>query len=207
MDTTADDWWDRLYADEDQAPAEPPEPRRIAVSSDRLPDWWTAKPIHLGEQVNEEESEEDTGADVVDDEPDEADDEEEQGEDQEDDDEDVSAAPYPKAPAAESFWRGWAPAGSVGMQLLHPVRGRKVLYNASAAALGWGLGAAQPLEDLISTCGREYGRTGALVLGAAVVIAIGVLIDHKTRHWWPPLAWMCRIPLATASLALLLAQF
>ncbi|MEU6115878.1 hypothetical protein ABZ840_15305 [Streptomyces sp. NPDC047117] len=197
----SDDWWNRLYADEDSPPAEDPAPHRIAVPSDRLPDWWADKPVHLSPEEDTEPEPVDTDADEVDEEPEEL----EEDEDQEDDL--AAPAPVSKAPAADSFWRGWAPAGTVGMQLLHPTRGRKVLYNVSAAVLGWGLNAVQPLEELIEACGREYGRVGAVVLGGVVVLAVGVLIDHKTRHWWPPLAWMCRIPLATTVLAFLLAQF
>ncbi|MER7395471.1 hypothetical protein ABT381_08140 [Streptomyces sp. NPDC000151] len=207
VDTGADDWWDRLYADEDQVPAEDPAPLRVAVPADRLPDWWADKPVHLGPEEDTEPEPEDTDPDEVDEEPEEL--EETHGQEHDADGSDGIAAPVPapKAPAADSFWRGWAPAGAVGMQLLHPSRGRRLIYNASAAALGWGLHLDDPVQQLVAYVGREFSDTAVLILSAALVVAVGVLIDHKTRHWWPPLAWICRIPLATTLLALALAYF
>ncbi|MGV4930293.1 hypothetical protein [Streptomyces sp. HJ7] len=96
----------------------------------------------------------------------------------------------------------WLPAGAAGIQL-NP-RARRLVYNGSAAALGWYLHLGPPISALIKTCGREAGIGAALVLGLGICGAAAWLVDRRTRHWWPPLAWVCRAPLATAVLALCL---
>jgi hypothetical protein len=83
-------------------------------------------------------------------------------------------------------------------------RTRKGLYNASAAGTGWALGLYQPLSHAIADCGQQAGASGALVLGIGGCLLIAHTWDRYTRHWWPPLAWCARIPLATALLALAL---
>jgi hypothetical protein len=46
-------------------------------------------------------------------------------------------------------------------------------------------------------------QTAANVLGIAMVCG-GGWICHRTSGWWPPLAWVCRVPFSSALLALLL---
>lgn len=81
---------------------------------------------------------------------------------------------------------------------------RAALYNASAAGAGWGLGLYGVFADAIASCGTDYGISGALVLGLGGCLVIAHFWDRRTRHWWPGLAWVARIPLATAVLALAL---
>jgi hypothetical protein len=84
-------------------------------------------------------------------------------------------------------------------------RFKLLVYNAGAAGTGWGFGWEGRLHSVLVACGRETGDPyAAMILGAAVVGAAVALIDRRTRHWWWPLAWVCRIPLATAILALAL---
>lgn len=81
---------------------------------------------------------------------------------------------------------------------------RRLLYNASAAAMGWGLGLYQQFTDALTDCGTNYSIAGALVLGTGGTLLIAHVWDRRTRHWWPGIAWVARIPLATAVLALAL---
>lgn len=84
-------------------------------------------------------------------------------------------------------------------------RTRVLLYNGSAAALGWGLGLLSLFEQWITACQYDTGHiSAALTLGAGITLTCGVLIDRRTRHWWGPLPWLCRIPTATAVLAVAL---
>jgi hypothetical protein len=80
---------------------------------------------------------------------------------------------------------------------------RRLLYNASAAGAGWGLGLYQPLAHALEDCGTS-SIGGALVLGIGGTALIAHTWDRRTRHWWPGIAWIARIPLATAVLALAL---
>jgi hypothetical protein len=81
---------------------------------------------------------------------------------------------------------------------------RRLLYNASAAAAGWGLGLYHAFASALADCGTSYSIGGALVLGAGGSLLIAHVWDRRTRHWWPGIAWAARIPLATAILALAL---
>ncbi|WP_432091040.1 hypothetical protein [Streptomyces sp. NRRL F-5630] len=81
---------------------------------------------------------------------------------------------------------------------------RRALYNASAAGAGWLSGLAPRMCAAIDDCGRTTSIGGALVLGIATCLLVAHFLDRRTRHWWPPLAWIARIPLASAILALAL---
>ena len=81
---------------------------------------------------------------------------------------------------------------------------RRLLYNATAAGAGWGLGLYQQFAAALADCGTSYSIGGALVLGAGGSLLIAHVWDRRTRHWWPGIAWVARIPLATAVLALAL---
>ncbi|MFF4834082.1 hypothetical protein [Streptomyces sp. NPDC001315] len=80
---------------------------------------------------------------------------------------------------------------------------RRLLYNASAAGAGWGLGLYDQLAGAIADCGQT-SIGGALVLGVGGCLLIAHVWDRRTRHWWPGIAWVARIPLATAVVALAL---
>jgi len=83
-------------------------------------------------------------------------------------------------------------------------RTRKALYNASAAGAGWGLGLYRLFATAIADCGQQTSIGGALALGIGGTLLIAHVWDRRTRHWWPGIAWVARIPLATAVLALAL---
>jgi len=104
--------------------------------------------------------------------------------------------PHPHLPAAVTSSRERAAAAiSPGT--------RRLLYNASAAGAGWGLGLYGKFAWALTDCG-EQSISGALVLGIGGTALIAHLWDRRTRHWWPGIAWAARIPLATAVLALAL---
>lgn len=90
-----------------------------------------------------------------------------------------------------------------GMDALSP-KSRALLYNASAAGAGWGLGLYQQCAASLADCGTRYSTSGALTLGIGGCLLVAHFWDRRTRHWWPGLAWAARIPLATTILALAL---
>lgn len=81
---------------------------------------------------------------------------------------------------------------------------RAALYNISAAGAGWSLGLYHQFAGALADCGTNYSIGGALVLGAGGCLLIAHIWDRRTRHWWPGIAWVARIPLATAITALAL---
>lgn len=82
---------------------------------------------------------------------------------------------------------------------------KRLLYNVSAAGAGWYLGLGPTIGGWIESCGRETSIGGALVLGGVICLGIAAFWDSRTRHWKPaPLAWITRIPLASAITALAL---
>lgn len=81
---------------------------------------------------------------------------------------------------------------------------RRFLYNATAAGAGWGLGLYHQFAGALADCGSQYSIGGALVLGLGGSALIAHVWDRRTRHWWPGIAWVARIPLATAIVALAL---
>lgn len=81
---------------------------------------------------------------------------------------------------------------------------RRALYNAGAAAAGWGLGLVPLLDRALDSCGRDASIGAALLLGIGGCLAVAHLWDRQTRHLWPGLAWAARIPLASAITALAL---
>lgn len=83
-------------------------------------------------------------------------------------------------------------------------RTRWLISTAPAAGAGWLLGLEQAMGGWIRQCQGDTGHVGtALTIGLGMV-AIGAYAAYRTRGWWPPLAWCCRIPLASALLALAL---
>jgi len=105
--------------------------------------------------------------------------------------------PRPHVPAALTRTRHRADAA-------FSPRTRKLLYNASAAGAGWGLGLYQQCARALADCGQQYSISGALTLGIGGSLLIAHVWDRRTRHWWPGIAWVARIPLATCLLALAL---
>lgn len=84
-----------------------------------------------------------------------------------------------------------------------PGRARWLVYNGGAAGAGWELRLVQPVHGFLVGCGQQTGdQVAAVILGAGICGLIAWRWDTRTRHWWGPLPWLCRIPLASAVLAL-----
>lgn len=81
---------------------------------------------------------------------------------------------------------------------------KRLLYNLSAAGVGYVYGPTRMIGGWIESCGRSTSIGGALVLGGAICLGTAVMWDCRTRHWYRPLAWIARIPLASAITALAL---
>lgn len=99
--------------------------------------------------------------------------------------------PRPSAPA-----RVARPALSEGT--------KRLLYNLSAGVAGYFWGPTQTFSGWIASCGQETSISGALGLGCGICLLTAHLWDRRTRHWSTPLAWIARIPLASALTALAL---
>lgn len=86
-----------------------------------------------------------------------------------------------------------------------PHRTRVLLYNGTTAGTGYTLGIVHLFTSWITGAQNDTGSiAAALIIGTGLVITLGVLVDRRTRPWWGPLPWLCRIPLASAVLALAL---
>ncbi|MYZ35848.1 MULTISPECIES: hypothetical protein [unclassified Streptomyces] len=186
------DWWDDLYADEPE-----PETDGPVRGGGRLPDWRKPKPVLPAPAEDEPEEPEEPAA------------EENPTPDVEQDTE-PPAKPAPAAP-------GWLQPEPGYYPPLPPVlptvrrapaalspKTRAGLYNAAAAGAGWSLGLYDLFARAIANCGATTSIGGALTLGAGSCLVIAHLWDRRTRHWWIGLAWVARIPLATAITALAL---
>lgn len=195
-----DDWWTALHPGDDPDPDEadadpkavPPTPGRFRRLSGRLPDWRKGETADLGDDTPEETG----GAPAGPSDPDAGEPDAEPEPQWED------AAP-PRRPTprtaersrrrrqANTAWNGLEP------------RGRWLVSTSAGAGIGWGFGLEQAMSGWIAGCAHDQGQTAGLLLGVGLV-ALGSLAAYRTRGWWPPLAWCCRIPLATAILALAL---
>lgn len=184
----ARDWLDDIL-DEKPTPAPPVAPR--------LPDWrkgetadFTPPPTPDSEQPAEPPQ------------PETAQDPQGQPADDPADDAPAPVKQRPHTPAGRTLDPAIKHARHTIGQL--PARTRALAYTGSAAGAGWLFGLPQQFESWITECGHDTGTSGALALGAGLVLACGVLVDRRTRHWWGPLPWLCRIPLASAILSLAL---
>ncbi|MFD5552039.1 hypothetical protein ACFWJQ_35560 [Streptomyces goshikiensis] len=81
---------------------------------------------------------------------------------------------------------------------------KRLLYNVGAAGAGWAFGLVPTIGGWIAACGRDYSISAALVLGGGICLGVAAFWDRRTRHWYRPLAWVARIPLAAAVTALAL---
>lgn len=85
-----------------------------------------------------------------------------------------------------------------------PGRTRWLAYNGSAAAAGYFMHLAPWCHAQLVACQAASGgdQTAAVILGAGAIAVIWWRWDGPTRTWRGVLPWMCRIPLASAVLAL-----
>lgn len=201
--TQTDDWWDRLYAEAETVAAEPAPPPRAAAGHvrGRLPDWWAEKPVDLtAADPDVEDLADDAGEDV------DADD----AKDQDRSDTEPEADDDPESPTNSGWFVPQAGYWPTPAMPALPAKAalsdgtKRLLYNITAAGTGYWLGPTQTIGSWIESCGRETSIGGALVLGGGICLAIAMW-DRRTRHWQPGLlAWIARIPLASALTALAL---
>lgn len=201
--TASADWWERLYAEAETVAAEPVSPPRAAGRiRGRLPEWWAEKPEDLSDVDADAVSDADVDADVGSDQDGTDGD---GGESDRDEDQDggdggrggkwfrPKSGYYPRPPRPSAPAR---PALSEGT--------KRLLYNVSAAGVGYFYGPTRMVGGWIESCGRETSIGGALVLGGGICLLTAHFWDRRTRHWMPGLAWVARIPLASALTALAL---
>jgi len=171
---SGDEWWDRLYDDTDDHHGAA-APRRRRIPPLRRP----AAPKPVPDEPTEQP------------EPD------PEWEDAEPVDESTPAAVRRDRRDPVREWQaGWAQ--------IQP-RMRWLLANGACAAAGWGLGLVPLLSGWIADCGHQSGTTAALCLGGGIVLATAIADGYARAHaWWPPLAWVARIPLASAVLTIAL---
>lgn len=199
---TDTDWWDDLYGsgDDTHATANPTTPAKARIG--RLPDWRKRETADLTG----------TGADTADDEADIKDtdpaDTPLTGADTDPDPADTTDA---GGPAPSGWWTThpgywpqphWPALPEPVHNIALTPRTRAALYNLGAAGAGYALGLAPLFSSWIADCGQHYSVGGALILGVGGSLAIAHVLDRRSRHWWPGLAWAARIPLASALLAL-----
>ncbi|KAB7850148.1 hypothetical protein [Streptomyces mobaraensis] len=176
-------WWSASAPAEDERPVHPAAPR--------LPEWWKPKPV-LTAPADEPETDEQQLAEKL----------EHPVEPISEQDETAEAVREPRwfISATDYYPTVHLPSPPAALS----PRTRAGLYNVAAAGAGWALGLKPALTDAITSCGEQTGISGALVLGGAICLGTAHFWDRRTRHWYRPLAWAARIPLASAVTALAL---
>ncbi|MFD7829184.1 hypothetical protein [Kitasatospora sp. NPDC059803] len=79
----------------------------------------------------------------------------------------------------------------------HGPRVRWTLKWLAPGIAGWGLNGLHHIEHVIVW----FHDPGTRFWAGAAFVAAGGWVAWRTRGWWPPLAWVLRIPMATAILA------
>ncbi|MEU7154722.1 hypothetical protein AB0B15_42990 [Streptomyces sp. NPDC045456] len=116
-------------------------------------------------------------------------------------DEPVDTAPYAYAEASTPSWLlSWRDSMLSGLR----PRTLVLLYNGGAAALGWAFGLVPAMRDGLYAAGAASSVNAAVLLAVGGIALIGQFWDRRTRRWWGPLPWLCRVPLASAVLSLAL---
>lgn len=201
-------------------PGEPCEDPATRHFGGRLPDWWAPKPKNLpgtdsdgvtdqvgptkepgvslakADETDEEEVKEET--------EEEENSEEDQPDDDPERDDDAQPANSRKwFTPQEDYWPKPSMPNLPVPTALSPGT-KRLIYNVSAAGAGYAWGPTRMIGHWIELCGKETSIGGALVLGASICLLIAALWDRRTRHWYWLLAWVARIPLASAVTALAL---
>lgn len=192
--TQTDDWWDRLYADDTSTT----QSRPVSKAQTRLPSWWEPKP-DLASPAEDNEAEDQEAP--AEEEP--AADPEPENDDEDKHDQDDATPKNGWFTRQTGYW----PQPTLPTLPARPALSdgtKRLLYNVSAAGTGYYVGLAPTIGDLIESCGQETSIGGALVLGAGICLGVAAMWDCRTRHWYRPLAWTARIPLASALTALAL---
>lgn len=191
-----DDWWDRLYADETEAPTKDHGLARRFLRKRPRPDAGdepepTAAPASAGRQAVDED-----GPDT---EPQPAPQRPRPGKTQ----------PPRGARSSQAPARAQHPATTDPRRSLIeawdtvPYRVRRLIANGSAAGLGWSLGLVAFTEDI---CGwvHTHGPADAQSIFWFCVGAACLALRWRARAQSPPVAWLASVPAASAVLGVLL---
>jgi hypothetical protein len=219
---TDTDWWDELYAGgtpDTHAPTVPTVPPKARIAKARpgrglIPDWRRGETADLDADTPADTPPDtpngpDTGPDKTTDTPptstDTVPNEADTGKDTAADWADTTD---PDDPVQRDPWRAANPARVSARILQEQFAGlerrmRWLISTGAGAGIGWFLGLEPVMRGWIADCGHDTSPTGGLILGLGLV-ALNSYAIHLTRGWWPALSWCCRIPFATALLALCL---
>lgn len=192
-----------------------PDKPQHAPATNRLPDWWRAKPDILTKEPAPEPAPAAEPSDIPEPAPDDGpeDDEPEQkeeGEGDEDTREGVSARVrhlwrerFPDAPEKEYSRPTYRPTRAPKQALLDAWWGmsaktRHLAYNGAALGIGWYLGVPQFFTAETAYLAHTYDSWAHpyVVVWYGVAVAVW-LLDHRTRSWLPFFALLARVPLVS----------
>lgn len=183
----SDDWWDKLYADD-----QPAAPKPARVPSPRLPDWWAAKPDRLPDPAAATAPVTAPGTPTV--------------------TPPTSTVTPPTArPGTPQKQRPARPAArrhTPRQSLLDAYanirpRTRWLIHHATAAAAGWPIG----LVDWGTTTAAWYAAGNWFAPSAWVLYGLGLCalaLYRRARTWAWPAAWAAAIPVSSTVLGVLL---
>lgn len=217
----SDDWWDRIYDDEQPAPAAQPASRRPSWM--RIPDWRTGEHVDL-DKKDDDPAEDAEDQDADEDDPD-ADDTDGDGDGDEDEEQPDSGGTADAQPRSRSRTRKTAPprtrrsrsrtAPRAGLDVELPRRSLLDAYDAipprirwlnlhlSAAAAGYALG----WVDYSTRTYAWIAQHGLLNLSTAFWCAVAVgceLLRRRARNLWLPARWLAAVPIASIVVGTLL---
>ncbi|GGO60113.1 hypothetical protein [Streptomyces lasiicapitis] len=82
---------------------------------------------------------------------------------------------------------------------------RFLIYNGPAAVVGYVSHWPQNIRSLLNECHQETDNVlAAVIVGVVLCVVVDHFLDRRSRHWWGPLPWLCRIPLASCVLGVLI---
>lgn len=84
-----------------------------------------------------------------------------------------------------------------------PARLKWLAYHASAAYLGWTVGLVNWATHVTAWI-ASTGLVGGQALFWYAVAAATFLLHHRTRGWWPPVAWLFAVPVSSTVVGVLL---
>ncbi|MBA4865936.1 hypothetical protein H1V43_32245 [Streptomyces sp. PSKA54] len=171
-----DDWWDRLYADDE--PKTEPEPHQAPRRSDS----WRAKP-----------------AADEDDEPDEDDDEDET----DDEAHDETPARKPKRRTRKQPSRRSPRQSLLDTWDRTPPRLKWLAYHGSAAYMGWELSLVN-WSTYVTAWIADTGLISVQACVWYGIGLATVALYRRAGRWWWPVAWLASIPASSAVVGVLL---
>lgn len=108
--------------------------------------------------------------------------------------------------AARSAWDSQPPAPRQSLIEAWdrvPYRLKWLAYHASAAYLGWSMGLVGWATYVTAWIART-GLVGPQAIFWYVIGALTLLLHHRARPWWPPVAWLAAVPASSVVVGVLL---